>query len=632
MIPVSPGLVSFHLDAASTTLNELREKYRALKMQQERLILSACPYEDIASKVVRSSNSFLKEILRPLLLMIWKDLGIPLDSDAVLFFRNMKTFSSDVDLFYWGPRIQEVNMRLSQLLFMMGLKNDLHTMHLMTDEVILRRIDFDVYLYFFGGEAIVINQGSFHKFYQDHVRACANPAAMWNHVYPYLCRQLSAWNGKPTDLSLTENDYKKLHHRAITNLLFGLSVKFNIPFGPDEGAFFIALGQHLKPEEIRALEEALALVNQARNLYQIISRRRWEKVDPRIASEIERILDLQGQSRYHSHLQALGQDLENMREKYFGLPDFRTTPFLPLLTDDRASRAWCKVARDYSFIASSTFSRSLERQNSELDMAAVKAANVFHEIVFKIQDFRARLPRNQHRPIIVTIDGISGSGKTTIIATALKDHLLREGFHVAVDQSGELPGLDMFIRELTRAQREIHVAEAIQERKEDDEVDLRLFDWEAARKFSAQIEAFRDADTREEYLIVPNAYHRLSKTHGPRQFLLTRDSIVIVEGTYMNRIIAADIKFRVLNPRAKQQYWERVRRLAPEVVTDIEAYYDLAIEPGFNKYAQEHGVDYFIDMTRPYPRQWVLKDIKHETLSTNPDDTISSADSIAISL
>src|SRR5258708_3559977 len=255
---------------------ELHREYYELRRRQERLLYSDRPYREIQREIETSSDAFVDKFVRVVLPRIWAELKIPADSAAFVYFRHMKTFASDLDLFYWGPRAPDVNLRLTQIAFQLGLKRDYWSATLLQTETEQGRVDFDVYNYFFSGPVIEINGGSFQQFRDLHLTPHINRTAMWSQVYPYLCRQLAVWNGEDASLPLKLSNMKKLQYKTLTNLLFRLLVKFNLDDPADPEDLLNHLRRHMDPAEIEILEDAILLVNQARNINQVISRRRWE--------------------------------------------------------------------------------------------------------------------------------------------------------------------------------------------------------------------------------------------------------------------------------------------------------------------------------------------------------------------
>ncbi|UCD55509.1 MAG: hypothetical protein JSV93_01550 [Candidatus Omnitrophota bacterium] len=334
------------------TLSELRKQYHALRKNHEEFIRSRNNFYFIYEEVSRTANAFLKKAIEALLPIVWKELGVPLDSDAVVYFREMKSFSSDVDAFYWGPKRLEVNIRISELLSMIGLKRDFFAAYLITEEVENKRIDFDIYHHFFNGEILEINNGSFKKFFAEHIEANANRDIMWQNVYPYLCRQLAVWNRtNPSLLPTDTRNFKKMLYRTATNIILGLCRKFDLPFGPRELGTLARLQKHLQPEEMRAILDTLALSSQERNLYQVITQRRWEDdVTDRVMSRIETIIACQGIADLNKKIQELGKKLEKIRGKYFGNPDFTETIYLPLFADERSRKGWQATAEIFKEI------------------------------------------------------------------------------------------------------------------------------------------------------------------------------------------------------------------------------------------------------------------------------------------
>ena len=331
------------------SLKDLKMKYAFLRKEQEKLICSKNSYLLISKEVRNSSNTLIEELARLFLKRVWIELEVPLNSQALLYFRDMKSFASDLDLFYYGPKLEEVNIKLTELFFLFGIKRDLFSTCLITKEVERARIHFDVYHYFFSGRAIEINNASFSKFYKENIEGKINKDKVWMDLYPYLCRQSAILTKKgPFTLPLSMTDFKHLLYRYVNNILFGLSKKFDIDFGVGDN-FFVSLSQQVSEEETKILSNARDLANHLRNVYQILSRRRWEQdIDDRVFSMIAKVVSYQAIPSLREEMDSLARHLDEIRGKYFGKPEFRKTKYLPLYKDSRSETAWKKTAMMYS--------------------------------------------------------------------------------------------------------------------------------------------------------------------------------------------------------------------------------------------------------------------------------------------
>lgn len=347
--------ISLDFDEQVSSLADLRARYYELRRQQEELILSSNNFRDIEHGVSSSTREFLKKVIRRLLPIIWQELGIPQNSDAFIYLGSMGTFASDADLFYWGPEALKVNEKLAELLFLLGIKMDLFSRHLVAGEIEKHKIYYAIeWYFFFGGTCIDINNGSFNDFYREQVIPYSDDDEVWNCIYPYLYAKLGVWSGRRPHPHISLANFKGLQHRSILNMLFGFSRLFNISFDTDIDRFFEQLSHHIEKEEIDVLREAMVLTAQSRNLYQVITRRRWEEETDKIMADIERVLREQGVPDCQKKLRTIGIKLDDIRAKYLEdlprsrdeLPDEQLSGY-STYTDDQLVSAWRKTAENY---------------------------------------------------------------------------------------------------------------------------------------------------------------------------------------------------------------------------------------------------------------------------------------------
>jgi uridine kinase len=239
-----------------------------------------------------------------------------------------------------------------------------------------------------------------------------------------------------------------------------------------------------------------------------------------------------------------------------------------------------------------------------LDVATALRKTAFRKVVedmiFTIIGQARR--EDAHKPTVISVDGISGSGKTTL-ADILGDRLRELGYSVLTDEEGRIPSLDMFLKD--RGWRKNQTAEIIR-RHDDYNQHVEFFDWEAVQAFYQQIGAFRTSEALEVWITVDRAYNNRTKTYEARTFHLTRNTIILIEGSYASRDTVADIRYRVVNDRAESQFTDRIERLSPDISEDIEIFFQRALVPSFSRYAREYAVDYFINVSSANPRDWYV--------------------------
>ena len=250
---------------------------------------------------------------------------------------------------------------------------------------------------------------------------------------------------------------------------------------------------------------------------------------------------------------------------------------------------------------------ALNVQEAALEgMAHTMAARVIQQLTM----------RDAPKPVVIEIDGIAGSGKTTL-ARMLAEDLRQLGYEVATDAAGALPGLEMFLKD--PAWRKEERAGIIQRQQPYDETGF--YDWGAIATFRQSIEAFRASQEPEALVTVAHAYDIEQRRYGPRQFRLQKDAVVILEGPYVSRGAMADIRYRIVNARAKTLYMDRTRRLSPDDFENRDIFYDSAIMPTFERYAREHAADYLIDLSSANPAAWGVTAVG----AVSPGEDLTSA-------
>lgn len=320
-------------------LNSIRNSYIELLESQKRFINSKNDYNFIANEMSETTNRFMRSFFKIILHKIFSELEIPDDSEYFLYFREFKTFASDADVLYVGPKSDFVNKKLVQLLPLFGIHMDIATSYQIGDRIENRDIDGDVFLFFFNGEVVESKEGLFNKFYKEKINEKMDKQKLWQLFHPYLCRQLSIWTNRivPTLRDDNRLDFKRLQYRAVMALISGLSFKFNVAGCEINGDFMERLGSHLDKDEMQIIKNALAFSNQVRNLYQLTSETRWRPT--LFAYEldfiVERLAD-QGIENFDSYVINLGEALEAIRSKYFGENAFLEMTYVPREQDQSA--------------------------------------------------------------------------------------------------------------------------------------------------------------------------------------------------------------------------------------------------------------------------------------------------------
>lgn len=278
-------------------------EYGSMQQQREwerQFVLSPNNYVDISKVVLESNNQVLREFATGEMQKIWNELGITRDSKAVLFFRDLKTYAGDVDFYYWGSEQEEVTLRLSRYLTTLGYKVD-HRSNLLVESIIRDKAGLNnsylasyLYMYFFMGKSIEFNGDSFGEHYKGNVLPAVSMEAAWPSAYKSIMSNSYVMENIYSEQLPRYPGFKDVPFRLVTAVLMGLSIKYDIPYTLDFENFLTKLDGHLKASEIDTLRNSIYYINQIRNLYQLVSDRRWEIISPETLRRVSRLVKKQG--------------------------------------------------------------------------------------------------------------------------------------------------------------------------------------------------------------------------------------------------------------------------------------------------------------------------------------------------
>ena len=327
---LSSFIIDFHANFTAT-LPKLKLQHDELRQLQRQLILSDNNYKNISKEILSTSNNFIEGLLGYLIKRIWQKLNIPCSSSAVIYFRDMKTYAGDLDFYYWGPKPHLVVKLLSKYLIVFGYKVD-HRSYMLVQSIIDSRGGLDnaylgayLFLYFFMGKSVEINKGVFDYHYCKDVLPAVNLSLVWPALYQRTLDNLSIWQTTYSAALIKYPGFKELQFRVLAVLLMGLSARFNITYTLNFENFLEKLGPHLKEPEVGLLRNLIYMINQVRNLYQLISQRRWEMIDDTVIKKIEVFMHSQGVPKWRMEMEKSGYLLQNMATKYLGNPsDFKS--------------------------------------------------------------------------------------------------------------------------------------------------------------------------------------------------------------------------------------------------------------------------------------------------------------------
>jgi len=261
----------------------LFQELNRIKEWQRALILSSGNHQEISRRLLEQNNQALEAVTRGHLQQFWTANGIAGDSRATVYLRDHKTYAGDVDFYYWGPESERYVLELSRYLMSLGYKVD-HRSNILVEDLIKsgKQVDngyLSAYLqmYFYMGKAIEINGDNFQEHYERDVLPVANPKSAWNTSHQSIARA-SGLVSRVYGQNMPEYPgLKDYPFRLLSVTLMGLSTRYDVPFTLNYEDLLDNLRDKLSDEELRVFGNAFYYINQARNTYQLVSERRWER-------------------------------------------------------------------------------------------------------------------------------------------------------------------------------------------------------------------------------------------------------------------------------------------------------------------------------------------------------------------
>lgn len=204
------------------------------------------------------------------------------------------------------------------------------------------------------GKAIGLNGDSFEEHYAQEVFPLVDLDAMWRTAYKSLIQAVEVL-GEIYRQDMPEYPgLKDYPFRLLTVTLMGLAIKYGIPFVLNHQDVIDKLEPHIGIDEATVLKNSFYHINQARNLYQLVSERRWEMITPRIKQEIDRVLVIQSGRKIEDMTALLSGTIKSISDAHFGEPE---NSEVPDLNESRKqvmpfiAQSYRKVAERYKQIA-----------------------------------------------------------------------------------------------------------------------------------------------------------------------------------------------------------------------------------------------------------------------------------------
>lgn len=309
--------------------NEVAQYQQLIKLKewQRAFIASNRNCLDISGTILEQNNQALETIIGGHLPRFWRNNGTDERSKATVFFRDHKTYAGDIDFYYWGPEPEKCTLELSRYLMSLGYKVD-HRSNIFVDDLIRsgRRIDngfLAAYLqmYFYMGKAIGLDGDSFEGHYAQDVSPVVDLDTMWRIAHKSLIPATEVV-GEVCRQDIPEYPgLKDYPFRLLTITLMGLAIRYDIPFILNHEDLIDKLEPHISTDEATVLRNSFYHINQARNLYQLVSERRWEMMTPGIKQEIDRALVIQSGSKIEDMAALLAGKIKSISTAHFGEPE-----------------------------------------------------------------------------------------------------------------------------------------------------------------------------------------------------------------------------------------------------------------------------------------------------------------------
>ena len=329
------------------SLFELREAVRHFKSEQKAAVLSRNGYREVARNVQDRNIRFMKELIPLLISRIWGEIGVSLSSKALLFFNDIKTAASDLDLVYVGPEQEMVDRRLTELCNLLGIKRDLSAVTLINQALKENRGKaFSGYQYGGNIEPVSINGADFGDFYQSQL-SLENPVSA-RKMYEDRLRSdlLKRWDDDVVQGRFRIENLKSVYGAAVNDVLKALVLKFGLSYGTYGDKFWSQLALYLASDEIAFLRDIYELINQARSLSQYVTERRWDVADERVADIVTYLMTGQGVRNYQQAVLNAKPKIDALMQKYLN----DTVSVTADRYQGRADKNWDAIANLYFLI------------------------------------------------------------------------------------------------------------------------------------------------------------------------------------------------------------------------------------------------------------------------------------------
>lgn len=337
------------------SMSELRQAVKQFKLGQKETVLSKNNYGQIAANIQEMNINFTKQLIPILIAKIWEELNINETESALLYFNDVKTPSSDLDIFYVGPKQDQVDLRLTELCHLLGIKRDLSVV-VIINKALEEGIGKNSSAYQCGGNigVVSINGANFNRFYEDNLKL-TNPEGTRMLYQNRLKESLLKWGDDVDKAEFKIEHLKSVYSTVINDLLKLLVLKYDLSYGVYDEKFWTKLEQNFdSQDDFNLLKDLYGLINQTRNLTQYVTERRWAVSNTRVADIIDVLLTQQGVEDYRKYILSSKQKIDDLFKKHL----MTSTDVKPDKYLGRADKDWDSIVNSYNQIIESRFDNS----------------------------------------------------------------------------------------------------------------------------------------------------------------------------------------------------------------------------------------------------------------------------------
>lgn len=299
---------------------------KQIRRFEQELILSKKIPSEISKNIIEINDTMIMRLLMREIIKIWSELGVNKKSKAVIYFRSMKVYASDLDIYYWGPQKEKVLKKLTKYLIPLGYKID-HCALYFIDSIIKNKAGVNnaylggyLYDFFFIGNYLEFNGGKYFDYYRKDILPAMNMSEAWPSIYNWFMKNIDVMSDIFQKDLKEYPSFKNLITRTLEGILLGLALKYKAPDTLNYKNLFKYLKRFLDKEDVNILEDAVHYVNHIRDVYQQITERRWEMIYPETIKQINNIIERKVNKKIEDKIPYLARHLKRIVYKYIDIP------------------------------------------------------------------------------------------------------------------------------------------------------------------------------------------------------------------------------------------------------------------------------------------------------------------------